>query len=58
MSVAAEQFDNEGIRHIVSVLERDDPRPVWVCVWGGGNTLGGAVMKLRRDRPSDEVVTV
>ena len=52
MSAAAEQLDNEGIRHIVSVLERDDPRPVWFCAWGGGNTLGGAVMKLQREQPA------
>lgn len=53
MSAAAGQLDNEGVRHIVSVLERDDPRPVWFCVWGGANTLGGAVMKLQRERPAD-----
>ncbi len=53
MSAAAEQLDNEGIRHIVSVLERDDPRPVWFCAWGGGNTLGGAVLRLQRERPAE-----
>jgi hypothetical protein len=53
MSAAVGQFDNEGIAHIIKVLEKDDPRPVWLCVWGGANTLGGAVMKLQRDRPDD-----
>jgi hypothetical protein len=53
MQAAAEQLDNEGVRHIVSVLQRDDSRPVWFCAWGGGNTLGGAVMKLRKKRPAD-----
>ena len=53
MSAAAEQLDNEGIAHIIKVLEKDDPRPVWFCAWGGGNTLGGAVMKLQRERPDD-----
>jgi hypothetical protein len=51
MSAAAEQLDNEGIRHIIEVLEGDDPRSIWFCAWGGGNTLGGAVLKLQRERP-------
>jgi len=53
MQAAAGQLDNEGVRHLVSVLERKDPRPVWFCAWGGGNTLGGTVMKLRKERPAD-----
>ncbi len=53
MPAAADQLDNEGVRHIISVLEKDDPRPVWFCAWGGGNTLGGAVMRLQKERPGD-----
>ncbi|XZE19817.1 DUF1593 domain-containing protein [Pirellulaceae bacterium SH449] len=53
MQAAAEQLNNEGIDLIITVLDREDPRPVWFCVWGGGNTLGGAVMKLQRERPHD-----
>ena len=26
---------SEGSRAIVKALERDDPRPLWVCIWGG-----------------------
>ncbi len=54
MGAAIGQLDNEGIEHIISVLDKPDPRPVWFCVWGGANTLGGAVMKLQRER-GDEV---
>lgn len=53
MSAAANQLDNIAIKHIIEVLNRDDPRPVWFCAWGGANTLGGAVMKLQRERPSE-----
>ena len=53
MSAATDQLDNEGIAHLIKVLDKDDPRPIWFCVWGGGNTLGGAVMKLQRERPND-----
>ena len=53
MNAAAEQLDNAAIAHIISVLDKDDPRPVWFCAWGGGNTLGGAVMRLQKERPDD-----
>lgn len=53
MNAAANQLDNEAINHIIEVLDQKDPRPVWFCAWGGANTLGGAVMKLQKERPSD-----
>ena len=49
MSAAASQLDNEGVRHIVTVLEKNDPRPLWFLVWGGANTLGAAVMKIKNE---------
>lgn len=53
MSAAAAQRDNRGILHIIDVLGREDPRPVWFCAWGGANTLGGAVMRLQQERPTE-----
>jgi hypothetical protein len=50
MSAAAQQLDNEGVDHIVKVLEKNDPRPVWFTIWGGANTLGGAVMKIKNEK--------
>ena len=35
-------------------VERDDARPLWICLWGGANTLAQALMDLRagaRRRP-------
>lgn len=54
MSAAAEQLDNEAISHIISIVDRDDPRPVWFLSWGGSNTLGGAVMKVKNERSDAE----
>jgi hypothetical protein len=31
----------------------DDPRPLWVSVWGGANTLAQALTDLRATRPAD-----
>ncbi len=37
---------SEGSRSIVKALERDDPRPLWICIWGGANTLAQALLDL------------
>jgi hypothetical protein len=36
-------------------LERPDPRPLWVSVWGGANTLAQALHSLQRTRPKEAV---
>jgi hypothetical protein len=54
MSAAAEQLDIAAIDHLIAVVDAPDPRPVWFLSWGGGNTLGGAVMKVKRDRTREE----
>jgi hypothetical protein len=38
---------SEGSKAILQALERDDPRPLWVCIWGGANTLAQALMDLK-----------
>lgn len=46
--------DSEGSDLIIRALEKDDPRPVWVSVWGGANTLAQALYTLRQTRPPEE----
>ena len=53
MEAADREPANPAVAHIRSVLEREDPRPVWFCAWGGGNTLGAAMQQLLRERPAD-----
>lgn len=36
-----------GSRALLEAIERDDERPLWICVWGGANTLAQALMDLR-----------
>jgi hypothetical protein len=36
-----------GSRALVKAIERDDPRPLWICLWGGVNTLAQALIDLR-----------
>jgi hypothetical protein len=47
--------DSEGSEWIIRALEKDDPRPLWVTVWGGANTLAQALHDLRATRTAAEL---
>ncbi len=47
--------DSEGSRRIIAALDAADPRPVWVSVWGGANTLAQALTTLKATRSPQEV---
>jgi hypothetical protein len=46
---------SEGSKAIVRAMERDDPRPLWITIWGGANTLAQALEDLRASRTPEEV---
>lgn len=48
-------LDTEGSEWILQQLRQDDPRPLWISVWGGVNTLAQALHKLKASQPADEV---
>lgn len=45
--------DTEGSRWIISVVDRDDPRPVNIAIWGGQSDLAQALWRVRADRGPD-----
>jgi hypothetical protein len=46
--------DSPGAQALLRAIERDDPRPLWVCIWGGANTLAQALIDLRaRHAPTE-----
>ncbi len=51
-----ERKDTEGSNWIIRVVDRPDPRPVWVTIWGGSADLAQALWKVRRTRAPDKVV--
>lgn len=55
MHAVGEGMDSEGSELIISSLERDDDRPVWVLVWGGPNCLAQALWKIKETRTPEEV---
>jgi hypothetical protein len=47
--------DTEGSRWIIKVVDRDDPRPVNVTIWGGSTELAQALWRVRHDRTAGEL---
>jgi hypothetical protein len=45
----------EGSEHIIAVVDRPDPRPVWVAVWGGSNTLAQALWDVKYTRTPEQL---
>lgn len=46
--------DTEASDAIIRIVDRPDPRPVWVCVWGGSREVAQAIWKVRATRSKTE----
>jgi hypothetical protein len=44
-----------GAEAIIRAVDRDDSRPVWICIWGGANTLAQAFSHVRATRSAADV---
>jgi hypothetical protein len=51
MQAVGEGKDSPGSELLIEAANRDDPRPLWVAVWGGPNVLAQALWKVRATRP-------
>ena len=47
--------DSPGSAALIRALECDDPRPLWVPVWGGPSVLAQALWKIRAERTPAEL---
>ena len=47
--VGAENI-SDGSNLIVQLAGEDDDRPIWVCFWGGGNTLAQAIWQVGQEQ--------
>ncbi|MCU0252541.1 MAG: DUF1593 domain-containing protein [Vicinamibacterales bacterium] len=50
MQAVGDGKDSSGSEALVAAVDRDDPRPLWVPVWGGPNVLAQALWKVRATR--------
>src|SRR5580704_15612062 len=46
---------SDGARAILSAADREDPRPLWISIWGGANTLAQALIEARAARTPDQL---
>lgn len=46
--------NNEGVRLIMDIMEKEDDRPVWFGLWGGCNTLAQAIWQLEKSHSADQ----
>jgi len=46
---------SEGAKALLRAVDREDDRPVWVCIWGGANTLAQTLQEVRATRTSGAV---
>jgi hypothetical protein len=44
-----------GSQLIIDAADKNDPRPLWICIWGGANTLAQALSDVRASRSADEL---
>jgi hypothetical protein len=51
-----EENDSDGSNLIIKLAdEADDDRPIWVTVWGGGNTLAQACWQVKKEKSPEEL---
>ncbi len=55
MLAVGEGMDSPGSEALIAAADRDDPRPLWVPVWGGPNTLAQALWKVRATRTPEKL---
>lgn len=50
------RFDEvPGVQLVIDALKSDDPRPLWVALWGGANTLAQAVWTIEQTTAPEEL---
>lgn len=58
MAGTGETKTSEGSEKIVNELLKEDKRPLWVCAWGGVNTLAQALITLRTNMSASDLTSV
>lgn len=57
MNGVGEGKDSPASEMLIKAADKDDPRPMWVTVWGGPNVLAQALWKVRETRSSEDLKT-
>lgn len=52
--IIGEGKDSEASEKIIRLLEKEDERPVWFCIWGGSGDLAQALWKISTNSNASE----
>lgn len=52
-----ENNNSAGSDLIIQLADEDDDRPLWITVWGGGNTLAQAIWQVQKTRSKEDLQT-
>src|SRR5262245_31396580 len=55
MNAVGKDHDSAGSQRLIAAVDRKDPRPVWVPVWGGPNVLAQALWHVRATRSEKQL---
>lgn len=55
IKVIGKDNDSEGSELIIRLVDENDERPIWVCAWGGANTLAQAIWKVKQTRTPEQL---
>lgn len=55
MEGVGDGLDTDASRRIIAAVDKADPRPVWVSIWGGAAPLAQALHSVRGTRSPEEV---
>ena len=55
IGVIGEENDSPGSELLIRLADEDDPRPIWVCSWGGANTLSQAIWRVKQERSPEQL---
>jgi len=55
MAATGSGKSSAGSSAIVQALGSEDSRPLWICLWGGANTLAQALQDLRATQAPDQL---
>ncbi|MBN2513207.1 MAG: DUF1593 domain-containing protein [Sedimentisphaerales bacterium] len=46
---------SDGSRRLIALADEEDNRPIWVTIWGGGNTLAQACWQVQQERTPEQL---
>ena len=55
MSAVGDGQSTDGSDLIIKAVDKNDPRPIWISIWGGANTLAQALWDIKNKRNQYQV---